>query len=68
MKKYIILKNNIEDLEAMVNEHIAKGYTPHGSLLIAASGGYIQAMAFSPMPIFYSQDVTESKPTKTTKK
>jgi hypothetical protein len=48
MKKYIILKNNIEDLEAMVNEHIAKGYTPHGNLLIAASGGYIQTMVYSP--------------------
>jgi hypothetical protein len=47
MKQYIILKNNIEDLEAMVNEHIAKGYVAHGNLILSPQGTYVQAMTYT---------------------
>lgn len=60
MKQYIILKNNIEDLEAMVNEHIAKGYIAHGNLILSPQGTYVQAMIYT--------RINEIPTTKTTKK
>lgn len=60
MKKYLILKGNIEDLEAMVNEHIAKGYAPYGNLILSPQGTYVQAMTYT--------RINEIPTTKTTKK
>lgn len=75
MKQYIILKNNIEDLEAMVNEHIAKGYIAHGNLILSPQGTYVQAM-YNPIDMVDSgspineleQLKAPQKTTKTTKK
>ena len=75
MKKYIILKSNIEDLEFIVNEHIAKGYAPCGNLILSPQGTYVQTM-YKSINMFDSvgqeneleQLKAPQKTTKTTKK
>lgn len=75
MKQYIILKSNIEDLEAIINEHIAKGYAPHGNLILSPQGTYVQAMYKSIDKFDLNSTANEleqlkapQKTTKTTKK
>ena len=75
MKQYIILKNNIEDLEVTVNEHILLGYVPIGNLILSPQGTYVQTM-YKSINMFDSvgqeneleQLKAPQKTTKTTKK
>jgi hypothetical protein len=47
MKQYIIVHGTLSDLEFMVNDAYSKGYVAHGGLILAPTGGYIQAMTYT---------------------
>jgi len=47
MKQYIILRGDMESLQDLVNDAYSKGYIAHGGLILAPTGGYIQAMTYT---------------------